>query len=82
MSYALITSLIFAIVAIMHGWRIYNRWAVQTGAPLHFHECVVGWPCRSCAAGDLGFLADPLVGIQPGLSSAHSGDAISEEPCA
>jgi uncharacterized membrane protein YecN with MAPEG domain len=31
MSYALITALIFAFVAIMHGWRIYNRWTVQIG---------------------------------------------------
>ena len=31
MSYALITALIFTLVAIMHGWRIYNRWAVQIG---------------------------------------------------
>jgi hypothetical protein len=31
MSYALITALIFAIVAILHGWRIYNRWTVQIG---------------------------------------------------
>ena len=31
MSYALITALIFTLVAIMHGWRIYNRWTVQIG---------------------------------------------------
>ena len=31
MSYVLITALILAFVAIMHGWRIYNRWTVQIG---------------------------------------------------
>ena len=31
MSYAIITALIFAVVAILHGWRIYNGWTVQIG---------------------------------------------------
>ncbi len=31
MSYELITALIFAIVAILHGWRIYKNWTVQIG---------------------------------------------------
>jgi hypothetical protein len=31
MPYALITALIFAIVAILHGWRIFKGWAVQIG---------------------------------------------------
>lgn len=28
--------------------------------PLHFHECLVGWPCRCCPASDLGLLAERL----------------------
>ena len=31
MSYALITALIFALVAIVHGWRIFKGWTVQIG---------------------------------------------------
>ena len=31
MSYALITALIFAWVAIVHGWRIFKGWTVQIG---------------------------------------------------
>jgi hypothetical protein len=31
MSYAIITALIFAIVAILHGWRIHKGWTVQIG---------------------------------------------------
>jgi len=43
MSYAFITALIFAIVAIMHCWRIYNRclWRLdRTPFP---------WMCRGLA---------------------------------
>ena len=31
MPYALITALIFALVAILHGWRILKGWSVQIG---------------------------------------------------
>jgi len=31
MPYAVITALIFALAAILHGWRIYKRWTVQIG---------------------------------------------------
>jgi len=31
MSYAVVTAVIFAFVAIMHGWRIYKQWTVQIG---------------------------------------------------
>ena len=41
MSYALITALIFTLVAIVHGWRIYNRWAVQIGP--HSISINVSW---------------------------------------
>jgi uncharacterized membrane protein YecN with MAPEG domain len=41
MSYALITALIFALVAIMHGWRIYNRWPVTIGP--HSISMNVSW---------------------------------------
>jgi hypothetical protein len=41
MSYALITALIFALVAIMHGWRIYNRWPVTFGP--HSISMNVSW---------------------------------------
>jgi uncharacterized membrane protein YecN with MAPEG domain len=41
MSYALITALIFAIVAIMHGWRIYNNWPATIGP--HSISMNVSW---------------------------------------
>jgi hypothetical protein len=41
MSYALITALIFAFVAIMHGWRIYNNWPVTIGS--HSISMNVSW---------------------------------------
>ena len=41
MSYALITALIVTLVAIVHGWRIYNRWAVQIGP--HSISINVSW---------------------------------------
>jgi hypothetical protein len=31
MPYALITALIFGLVAILHGWRIFKGWSVQIG---------------------------------------------------
>jgi hypothetical protein len=31
MSYALISALIFALVATLHGWRIFKGWTVQIG---------------------------------------------------
>jgi hypothetical protein len=31
MSYAFITAIIFALVAITHGWRIYEEWPMQIG---------------------------------------------------
>jgi uncharacterized membrane protein YecN with MAPEG domain len=40
-SYAFITALIFAFVAIMHGWRIYNRWPVTIGP--HSISMDVSW---------------------------------------
>jgi hypothetical protein len=41
MSYAFITAIIFAIVAIVHGWRIYNRWPVTIGP--HSISMDVSW---------------------------------------
>jgi hypothetical protein len=41
MSYAVVTALIFAFVAIMHGWRIYRQWTVQIGP--HFVSITVSW---------------------------------------
>ena len=41
MAYALITALIFALVAIMHGYRIYEGWAVQIGP--HSISMTVSW---------------------------------------
>ena len=58
MPYALITALIFALVAIMHGWRIFKGWTVQIG--LRFHDCFVGRSCHCCAARDLGLFAERL----------------------
>jgi hypothetical protein len=55
MSYALITALIFTLVAIVHGWMGGADWP-----PLYFHQCLVGWPCRCCPASDLGLLAERL----------------------
>ena len=41
MSYAILTALLFTFVAIMHGWRIYNRWPVQIGP--HSISMNVSW---------------------------------------
>ena len=41
MPYALITALIFALVAILHGWRIFNGWTVQIGP--HAVSMTVSW---------------------------------------
>ena len=41
MSYALITALIFAWVAIVHGWRIFKGWTVQIGP--HSVSITVSW---------------------------------------
>ena len=41
MPYALITALIFALVAILHGWRIFNGWTVQIGP--HSASMTVSW---------------------------------------
>ena len=59
MPYALITALILAIVAILHGWRIFKGWTVQIG-PHSISLAVCGWPCRCCAARDLGLFAEHL----------------------
>jgi len=41
MTYAFITALIFAFVAIMHAWRIYKDWEVRIGP--HFVSMTVSW---------------------------------------
>ena len=41
MSYAVVTALLFAFVAIMHGWRIYKQWTVQIGP--HSISMDVSW---------------------------------------
>ena len=41
MPYALITALIFTLVAILHGWRIFKGWAVQIGP--HSVSVTVSW---------------------------------------
>ena len=41
MSYALITALIFSLVAIVHGWRIFKGWTVQIGP--HSVSITVSW---------------------------------------
>ena len=49
MSYAFITALIFAFVAMMHGWRIYNRWPVTIGP--HSISMDVSWAGFIVASG-------------------------------
>ena len=41
MPYALITALIFALVAILHGWRIFNGWTVRIRP--HAVSMTVSW---------------------------------------
>ena len=41
MSYAVVTAVIFAFVAIMHGWGVYKQWEVQIGP--HFVSMTVSW---------------------------------------
>ncbi len=41
MSYTLITALIFALVAILHGYRIYEKWPVTIGP--HSISMDVSW---------------------------------------
>ena len=41
MPYALITALIFTLVAILHGWRISKGWTVQIGP--HSVSMTVSW---------------------------------------
>ena len=41
MPYALISALIFALVAILHGWRIFKGWNVQIGP--HSVSMTVSW---------------------------------------
>ena len=41
MPYALITALIFTLVAILHGWRIFKGWTVQIGP--HSVSMTVSW---------------------------------------
>jgi hypothetical protein len=48
MAYAVITALIFALVAIMHGWRIYEGWTVQVGP--HSISMTVSWVALVVAA--------------------------------
>ncbi|MGE5773434.1 MAG: hypothetical protein ACM3Z4_15650, partial [Hyphomicrobiales bacterium] len=48
MAYAVITALIFALVAIMHGWRIYEGWTVQIGP--HSISMTVSWVALVAAA--------------------------------
>ncbi|MGE5162477.1 MAG: hypothetical protein ACM3IH_00425 [Sphingobacteriales bacterium] len=48
MAYAVITALIFALVAIMHGWRIYEGWTVQIGS--HSISMTVSWVALVAAA--------------------------------
>jgi hypothetical protein len=48
MAYAVITALIFALVAIMHGWRIYEGWTVQIGP--HSISMTVSWVALVVAA--------------------------------
>jgi len=48
MYYALITALIFAIFAVLHGWRIYKRWTVQLGP--HSVSMTVSWVALVVAA--------------------------------
>jgi hypothetical protein len=72
MPYALITALIFALVAIAHGWRIFKGWTVQIGPTFRLHDCFVGRPCRCCAARDLGVFAERLARVAPSaLKSAR-----------
>ena len=48
MSYAATTAVIFAFVAIMHGWRIYEGWTVQIGP--HFISVTASWVALVVAA--------------------------------
>jgi hypothetical protein len=56
-SYAAVSALIFAVVAIMHVVRLVNRWSVGIGPYQRLHECIVGWPCRCGPARNLGLHA-------------------------
>ena len=41
MSYVVLTAVLFAFVAILHGWRIYKQWEVHIGP--HFVSMTVSW---------------------------------------
>jgi hypothetical protein len=41
MSYVVLTAVLFAFIAILHGWRIYQEWPVQIGP--HFVSMTVSW---------------------------------------
>jgi hypothetical protein len=41
MSYIVLTAVLFAFVAIVHGWRIYKDWEVRIGP--HFVSMTVSW---------------------------------------
>ena len=41
MSYVVLTAVLVAFVAIMHGWRIYKDWEVRIGP--HFVSMTVSW---------------------------------------
>lgn len=60
MPYPLITALIFALVAILHGWRIFKGWDRADWTPFRVHDCFVGRPYRGCAARGLGLFAEHL----------------------
>ena len=41
MSYVAVTAVLFAFVAILHGWRIFKGWTVQIGP--HSVSMTVSW---------------------------------------
>jgi hypothetical protein len=41
LSYVVLTAVLFAFVAILHGWRIYKDWMVQIGP--YFVSMTASW---------------------------------------
>jgi hypothetical protein len=62
MSYIVLTAVLFAFVAIMHGWRIYKDWEVRIGPPLCINDRFMDRTCRRCPTGGLGLLAIKVSG--------------------
>ena len=60
-AYAAVSALIFTVVAIMHVFRVINRWSVAIGPYNVSMTVIVGCPCRFCPARNLGLHAVTLM---------------------